>query len=49
VRPRSTTDTEFGRDAGTEGLGATMPAFVDEVVHPAEAVFHDRLAELDDR
>jgi hypothetical protein len=30
-------------------LRATMPAFMDEVGHPAEAVFHDLLAELDDR
>ena len=40
---------DFGLAARTRWLRATMLALMDEVVHPAEAVFHDRLAELDDR
>lgn len=40
---------EFGFDARTEELRATMLAFMDEVVHPAEAVFHEQLGQLDDR
>ena len=39
---------DFGFDARTEELRATMLAFMDEVIHPAEAVFHDQLAALDD-
>jgi acyl-CoA dehydrogenase len=39
---------DFGFDARTEELRATMLAFMDEVVYPAESVFHDQLAELDD-
>ncbi len=39
---------DFGFDARTEELRATMLAFMDEVVHPAEAVFEEQLAELDD-
>ncbi|HWJ10202.1 MAG TPA: acyl-CoA dehydrogenase family protein, partial [Nocardioides sp.] len=40
---------DFGFDARTEELRATMLAFMDEVVHPAEAVFHEQLEQLDDR
>lgn len=39
---------DFGFDARTEELRATMLAFMDEVVYPAEAVFEEQLAELDD-
>ena len=38
---------DFGFDARTEELRATMLAFMDEVVHPAEAVFEEQLAELE--
>jgi acyl-CoA dehydrogenase len=38
---------DFGLDARTEQLRATMLAFMEEVVHPAEATFHDQLAGLE--
>ncbi|WP_408898536.1 acyl-CoA dehydrogenase family protein [Nocardioides sp. R1-1] len=38
---------DFGYDARTEELRATMLAFMDEAVYPAESVFHDQLAQLE--
>jgi len=40
---------DFALDAGTEELRASMLAFMDEHVFPAEHVFHEQLAELDDQ
>ena len=40
---------DFRHDAVTEERRETMLAFMDEVIYPAEAAFHDQLAELDDR
>jgi acyl-CoA dehydrogenase len=39
---------DFGFDARTEELRAAMLAFMDEVVYPAEPVFHDQLVALDE-
>jgi acyl-CoA dehydrogenase len=38
---------DFGIDPRTEELRDTMLAFMDECVYPAEAAFHEQLAELD--
>ncbi|MDN5743643.1 MAG: acyl-CoA dehydrogenase family protein [Nocardioidaceae bacterium] len=40
---------DFGFDARTEELRASMLAFMDSHVYPAEAVFHQQLEQLDDR
>ncbi len=39
---------DFGFDARTEELRATMLAFMDEVVYPAESVFEQQMAQLED-
>ncbi len=39
---------DFEHDARTEELRAELLAFMDEHVHPAERVFHEQLAELED-
>jgi acyl-CoA dehydrogenase len=39
---------DFEHDARTEELRGQLLAFMDEHVYPAERVFHDQLAELDD-
>ncbi|MEU0405212.1 acyl-CoA dehydrogenase family protein, partial [Streptomyces sp. NPDC006197] len=39
---------EFRFDTRTEELRASLLEFMDEYVYPAEAVFHDQLAALDD-
>ncbi|KAA1427826.1 acyl-CoA dehydrogenase family protein [Nocardioides antri] len=39
---------DFQFDARTSGLRENLLDFMDSHVHPAEAVFHDQLAELDD-
>jgi acyl-CoA dehydrogenase len=40
---------DFGFDARTEELRAQLLGFMDECVYPAEPVFHEQLAALDDR
>jgi acyl-CoA dehydrogenase len=40
---------DFSLDARTDELRATMLAFMDEVVYPAESTFHEQLSQLDDR
>jgi acyl-CoA dehydrogenase len=39
---------DFGFDARTDGLRENLLDFMDSHIHPAEALFHDQFAELDD-